>query len=274
MSKIKKFVIPELTVISNVIHGPQVLHDVTGTNSSWSGLTVTQPGAFDTVWGNWIVPAATVPPGGADDYYSSLWVGLNDNASLFQAGTEQDSTLSTGIFGGLSSSYYAWYEWYPGPTVQVGQFPVTAGQGVIVTVGPQQYPGDPSASSGPGLVSMFNFSTGTAITPIVVQIPTVDFNGNTITPPILGLPSVQVDWILERPTLVSNGTQSLSALADYGEAVIISGGALVKDVSAVTVGSNDQGTLLNMLADDGVTVLSTVAEIPELQFTFTGGPTA
>ena len=73
---------------------------------------------------------------------------------------------------------------------------------------------------------------------------------------------------------MDNGVPTPSALADYGEAAILSGGALVKGVSAVVVGSNDQGTLVNMLANDGLTVLSTANEIPELQFFFTGGPTA
>ena len=64
--------------------------------------------------------------------------GWGSAETLFQAGTEQDATLSTGIFGGLSSSYYAWYEWFPGPTVKLDQndFPVAPGQGVTVMVGP------------------------------------------------------------------------------------------------------------------------------------------
>jgi hypothetical protein len=42
----------------------------------------------------------------------------------------------------------------------------------------------------------------------------------------------------------------------------------------VTVGENDQGTLLNMTADDGVTILSVAQEEPALTFQYGPGPQA
>jgi hypothetical protein len=269
MSRVQRFVTPKLRAKPEIVHGPPKILD-NGTSSNWSGL-ISWGSAWDSIWGTWIVPASTVPPGGADDYFSSLWVGLN-GASLFQAGTEQDATLSSGFFGGLSSSYYAWYEWFPAGGVQISGFDIAPGQTVTVMVGVVD-PSDQDASLGPGLVNMLNVSSGVAITPIVVQIPTKDFNGNTIDPPITVVPGPQAVWILERPSLNDNGTLTPSALADYGQA-IMNGGAMVKNADVLTVGENDESTLVNMIADNGVTVLSTVEESPELCYIFTGGPTA
>lgn len=301
MSSIKKFVTPELVVQSAIA-------DVSSTDPNWSGLVVDQPGAFDVVWGSWIVPTVTVPQGAGTvmvpgstvsggfswfPYHSSMWVGLFDppstatgTGSLLQAGTWHDATLTLGLGGDpslglVTTSYFAWLEWFPGPSVRLNGFTVEPGQEVMVAVLPLFDLDDPAAANGPGLVQMVNFSTGTAITPIVVFIPTVDFRGDAITPQILGLPttilglpSTQAVWILERPSYPIKGVVSISALADYGTASFVGGGALVKGTNAVTIGANDQGTLMNMLANDGSTVLSTATETPQLQLAFTGGPAA
>jgi hypothetical protein len=62
------------------------------------------------------------------------------------------------------------------------------------------------------------------------------------------------------------------ALADYGQAVM-NGGALLVDKTEVTVGEETSGILLNMIADDGITIMSMASEEPELQFWCTNDPT-
>ena len=273
MRRVRKFVTPELAVIPKIVHGPPpVIEDGVSTSDIWSGLRVDWGNSmWSSVWGNWIIPAVSIPDGVSGDFLSSIWVGLL-GSSLLQAGTEQD--VSSGTFGG--SSYYAWYEWFPASPVQIGGFPVGPGQAITVMVGvldPASFP-----NNQPGVVSMLNVATGVAITPIVVPIPTQDFNGNSISPPIQTVPSHHPVWILERPSLPINGNPVPQALSDYGEAVM-NGGASIKssDVgvgdNAVTVGVDDAGTLLNMVVDVpffGNFEYSTATEDPELQFNYAG----
>lgn len=275
MNRVRKFVTPDLVVRRDIVHGAtaRVIEDTSTSSNIWSGLRVNNAAPYTNVWGNWVIPSVTVPPGGADAYNSSLWVGLN-GPSLLQAGTEQDATLNNGIFGGLSTSYYAWIEWFPGPSIQVNNFPVAPGDAMIVNISPL------NDGSGGGIVWLFDFTTGIGSS-LVVPIPTLDFNGNTIDPPISGPPSNEAVWILERPSTVVNGVATPTALADYGEAVMAEAGAAGTSISEgksetdpVYVGSNDQGILINMFANDGVTMLSNAVEVPELQFYFTGGFTA
>jgi hypothetical protein len=284
MARIKTFATPQLKVRPEMIHGPGRLEDLmnfasggnlvdNNTSSIWSGLVASSALAYTQIWGSWSVPEVAVPPGGLgfSVYYSSMWIGLNDGRSLFQAGTEQDTPSP---FEGADTCY-AWYEWFPGPSVGVG-LQVSPGQAISVNLEPL------NDGSGRGLVSMINYTTGVAITPIVVPPPTVNFNGNPINPPIQGVPSLKADWILERPGLVQNGVPVTTALADFGETGFLSGGAVEIDNSngqkaafdLLTVGENDQGTLLSMLANDGVTVLSQAVERPGLVLFFTGGASA
>jgi hypothetical protein len=278
MAQIKAFVTPQLTLRPEIVHGPSptpvfppeagIFHN--NTSSNWAGLVANAALEYTQVWGSWTVPQVIQPVGGSATYYSSMWAGLNDGQSLFQAGTEQDPT-----FLGGQANCYPWYEWFPAPTVQIG-FEVFPGQAVGVNLEPLN---DGSAN---GVVSMVNYTTGLAITPIVVPPPTQNLSGNLITPPILGVPSFQAEWILERPAFIANGVPVLQALADFGVAGFLFGGAVDIDSTngqkaafdLVTVGENDQGTLLNMLANDGVTVLAQAQERPGLVFFFTGGTVA
>jgi len=282
MAQIKTFITPQLTLRPDIVHGPAstptalVFPPNTGviqnnTSNNWSGLVANTALQYTQVWGGWTVPQVTQPTGGSGAYYSSLWIGLNDGQSLFQAGTEQDPSL----FPSEQDNCYPWYEWFPAPSVQIG-LQVLPGQAVGASLEPL------NDGSGSGVVSMINYTTGLAITPIVVPPPTQNFNGNLINPPIRGVPSFQAEWILERLALVINGVPVVQALAAFGIAGFLFGGAVDIDSTngqkaafdLLTIGENDQGTLLNMLANDGVTVLSQAQERPGLVFFFTGGTLA
>ncbi|MFI5188195.1 MAG: G1 family glutamic endopeptidase [Chitinophagales bacterium] len=274
MSRVKKFVTPKLTIQPQIIHGKnKIVNEGNGTSSNWSGLTCSNQAPYTAIWGNWIVPSVRKPDGGHGDYYSSFWVGLNDPQSLFQAGTEQRTT---------DDSYYAWFEWFPGPEIKLDKaddgddFSIAPGQSITVFLA------SAADGTGRGTVAMFNDSTGLAITTLIIPIPTLDFNNNPIVPAIAALPSSDAVWILERPSLVDNGVPTPAALADFAEAVMVTGGAAGTNpggtgknaTDSFIIGNDDQGTLWTMLANDGVTKLSVPGELPELVFRFTGGANA
>jgi hypothetical protein len=271
MARIKTFVTPQLTPRPEAIHGAGLVHNNPTTN--WSGLQVTaQSGIFTQIWGSWTIPEVRQPAGGSGVYYSAMWVGLNEGRSLFQAGTESDSSIfgNLGPFGPTSDTCYAWYEWFPGISVNIN-LPVLPGQAVGVNLEAL------SGGSEQGVVQMINYTTGVAITPIVVSPPTVDFNNNPINPPITGVQGLNAVWVIERTASPVNGVPVPGPLADFGIAGFQFGGAIdaaKSGTSLVTVGENDQGTLLNMIANDGVTVLSIAEERPGLVMFFTGGASA
>lgn len=275
MRRVKKVIAPTLERQSNVIHGNRVtLHDVTDTKQqpSWSGLSITNNAPYISVWGTWSVPAVSSTFPFVDDCVSSMWVGLDDAPisvlSLLQAGTEQDCSKLGG------TNYFAWFEWFPQPSVQVSNFSVQPGEAVAVYVGNV----DEVAGGSEGVITLLNYNTGVMTAPIVVPIPTTDFNGNPISPPIPGVPTSRADWILERTSSPQNGKAVPGPLADYGEASIIEGDAVgtsteggKTEANTIFAGENDQGTLHQMVADDGVTIISEASEVPGLQFLFTGG---
>jgi len=266
MRRIRRFIAPSLEIRSDLIHGNgAALHDLTDTSDSWSGLTITGNAPYISIWGTWIVPAVTSHS--HRHSVSSIWIGLDDNSrSLLQAGTEQDYTLGQGV-------YFAWFEWFPAFSVVISNFPILPGQAVAVLVGNVE----DLAGGNQGVVTFMNYSTGVALTPILVPIPKADFNGKTITPPLPGVPFARASWILERPSFPQDGKPVPGLLADYGEASIIEGDAIGTSTSGgktfangVFVGENDQGTLHQMLGDDGITVISEASEVPGLKFFYTG----
>src|SRR4051812_15831555 len=85
---------------------------------------------FSSITGDWTVPAASQHASGQDEY-SSDWIGIGggcvdagctvpDN-TLIQTGTEQD--VSTGG----AASYSAWWELIPGPSIDISNMTVAAG---------------------------------------------------------------------------------------------------------------------------------------------------
>jgi hypothetical protein len=286
MARIKKFVTPKLTLRPDRVHGSPNLPIVnpgvnSGKSSIWSGLITSAGVGYSQIWGSWFVPMIAVPNFG----FSSLWIGLNDSQSLFQAGTQQDSVFSENSIPGnafptaVPFLTYAWYEWFPGPTVGVG-LEVFPGHSVGVNLQPA-IPGRPvgtleptSDEFGSGIVEMINYTTGVAITPVLVPPPTKNYNNKSIKPPIF--PTQQADWIMERTSLLENGSPVAQALPDFGIAGFLFGGAIEYTAGSVlkgptelvTLGEGDRGTLLTMFANDGTTKLAEAVERPGLNITF------
>jgi len=90
-----------------------------GPNDNWAGYQTSSTGYTD-VQSEWHLPVAR--DSGSNSYYSSTWVGLGDGYGpydeLIQAGSESD------WIGGVGSSYYLWYEFFPeaGQTTIYGPF--------------------------------------------------------------------------------------------------------------------------------------------------------
>jgi Peptidase A4 family len=119
-------------------HG-QVLKVTANTNqsSNWFGYNQgsleqggTPPKRFSSIAGNWTVPTATQHVKGQDEY-SSDWIGIGggcvdagcvvtDN-TLIQTGTEQD------VAANGSTSYSAWWEVIPAPSLTVTNMKVRPG---------------------------------------------------------------------------------------------------------------------------------------------------
>ncbi len=124
------------TVAPQNLHGPINILGVEHDNvqsSNWSGYAVEAPSQFTEVTGTWVQPPATCPFLGGSTY-SSFWVGLDGYASssVEQLGTDSDCG---GLFGG-TASYYAWYEMYPGASVDLStaQYPVQPGDTLTASV--------------------------------------------------------------------------------------------------------------------------------------------
>jgi hypothetical protein len=82
----------------------------TGMSSNWAGYVIqSAAGRVSVVQASWKVPQVAAPcPSSAR--YSAFWIGIDGDGSstVEQIGTATD--CSSG-----SASYYAWYEFYPGP---------------------------------------------------------------------------------------------------------------------------------------------------------------
>src|SRR5438132_7524011 len=90
------------------------------TSTNWSGYAVTGPaGSVTDAKGSWTVPSVICSSAAS---YSSFWVGIDGfgSSTVEQIGTDSDCQNG-------SPSYYAWYEFYPGPAFLIGGIRVTAG---------------------------------------------------------------------------------------------------------------------------------------------------
>jgi Peptidase A4 family len=83
-----------------------IRHQAESTN--WSGYAATT-GTYTSVSASWTQPAGTCSRG---DQYAAFWVGLDgySSSTVEQTGSEVDCV-------GRTAEYYAWYEMYPGGSV-------------------------------------------------------------------------------------------------------------------------------------------------------------
>jgi len=119
--------------------------------------------------------AANVTPG--QTVAIGCWVGIDSGSDILQAGitAQVDPPDFLGLGGGVK--YYAWTEWWMDNSVKVRNFPVSAGEEVLVQVSVDQ----PNL----GYAYFHNLSTGLA-TSVAIPAPSgVTANGGN------------VEWIVE-----------------------------------------------------------------------------
>jgi hypothetical protein len=162
---------------------PGFLPQGTVSSTNWSGYAATGS-TFSNVSATWVEPAA-ICPGGSQ--YSSSWVGLDGYASrtVEQTGTDSDCA-------GTAPQYYAWWEIYPSPSVNIPK-PVSAGDHMRASV------------------------TGTAAGSFTLTITDVTKGWtNTETKTLTTAKRSSAEVIEEAPCCT--GTGGILPLADFGKA--------------------------------------------------------
>ena len=170
------------------IHGPLLPKDG---ETPWSGAIIPAPfgSTFESASGQWIIPAVT-PGTASGECDIAVWVGIDGaflpSADVFQAG------IGATVANGQAAIYFAWWEWYPEPEVQIVNFPVAPGHGMLcqLTV----------TSNRSGNIFLRNLTTGQAAAFQITDPNTTALLGNS------------AEWIVERPTV----NNVISILPDYG----------------------------------------------------------
>jgi hypothetical protein len=173
---------------------PRVMTFHSGQSTNWSGYTqgvIEKATIFQSVSGEWVVPTATYHAGGPSDEASSSWVGIGggciepsclsgDPTSLIQAGTEQDVN-SKGV-----TSYSAWWEIVPVPSITITSVAVHPGDVVRVTI----------ADLVPGVwtIKLSNLSDGQSFS------TTVPYPSTMLT----------AEWVEEAPLVITPGSPASS----------------------------------------------------------------
>lgn len=167
-------------------HGPMKFHDVrfdgTTESDNWSGYAVTGS-SFTDAKASWIVPTALCSS--TPNTYAAFWVGLDGytSSTVEQTGTDSDCN-------GKTPSYYAWYEFYPNPSIVVGSVPVSPGNTMSAEV---------SYSGGEFTITITNVTTGKSFS------KSAKVSRATRT---------SAEWIAEAPCCTNSG--GILPLADFG----------------------------------------------------------
>ena len=152
-------------------------------SANWSGYALVGGAhSISYVSGAWNVPAVTGSNG-----FSATWVGIDgyNSRSVEQIGTESDYVNG-------QASYYAWYEMYPNPSVQISQ-PIQPGDAITASVGYARGSGFTLTINDPSWSSPFTTTIQSAA------------------------PRTSAEWVVEAPSargvlpLANFGTESFSA---------------------------------------------------------------
>src|SRR5881296_1211740 len=112
--------LPQAGVPHRSVPRIRALTNGAATSTNWSGYAVTGPaGSVTDAKGSWIVPSVTCSSAAS---YSSFWVGIDGFGSNTVEQTGTDSDCQSGI-----PTYYAWYEFYPGPAFLITGITVRPG---------------------------------------------------------------------------------------------------------------------------------------------------
>jgi hypothetical protein len=162
---------------------PRVIENVTVEDSTnWSGYAVTGS-SFTKALGSWTVPSVNCSQ--TPNTYSSFWVGIDGwtSTTVEQTGTDSDCN-------GSSPSYYAWYEFYPNPSILISSVPVSPGNHISASV---------TYSGSTFTITLTNESTGKSYSK----------NGT-----VRRAARSSAEWIAEAPCCTNSG--GILPLSDFG----------------------------------------------------------
>jgi hypothetical protein len=173
-------------IISPRQHAPMRLHGVRPDGSvesdNWSGYAVTGS-SFTNAKGSWTVPTADCSK--TPNTYAAFWVGIDgySSDSVEQTGTDSDCD-------GKSPSYYAWYEFYPNPSVLISSISVSPGNQMSAEV---------VYSASEFTITITNETTGKSYSK---------------SSKVSGAKRSSAEWIAEAPCCTNSG--GILPLADFG----------------------------------------------------------
>jgi len=176
-------------------------------STNWSGVVLSRdvgrygPRSFQSVHAAWTVPAVQPPYGtcrhepNSGAYQMAIWPGIGgfEIDSLLQAGTAASTRC---VDGAVEAEHWAWYEFYPYPSVAIETLPALPGHVISVYVW--------STSARDGHAHVVNRTLNRSASFRFRPPAHVRLVGNS------------AEWIVERPE--SDG--ALSNLANYAEAVL------------------------------------------------------
>ena len=192
---------------SEVEHIIAILARLPETSTNWSGAYVKRPAAEPvvTVTGEWRVPGVNPPASawngtGYNDgtYICVVWVGIDGtqgSSDVMQAGTGSQCVVSGGKM--VSTTFFAWTEWFSLPWVSVVNFPVQVGDIISCTV-------CAPFSNSHGTAMFNNLSSG-----VTTNVPIDPPSGTTLSGNV-------AEWIVEDPGLIGGG---LYPFPNYGSTV-------------------------------------------------------
>lgn len=216
------------TEAATIAHRP-IIRVGANQSTNWSGYnqgTIERGGTlFHQVAATWTVPTARQHKAGQAES-SATWVGIGGgcvdagcavgDASLIQAGTGQDVAKNG------RTSYYAWWELVPAPSLTIANFPVRPGDRVHVDIH------EVVANSNVWSIAVQNLTTG---------------RGWRTTAPYTST-HLTAEWIEETPIVVdSSGTGGIATLptlstVTFDGATVNNGLARLKSTEAIQLVSS------------------------------------
>ena len=218
----KRHTQPRVRIDLEALEGRALLSSVqplpvldTAYSTNWSGyaaetnLTTPASNVVTQVSGAWKVPTVT----GKSNGYSSVWVGIDgySSNSVEQLGTEQD-TSRTG-----ATTYYAWWEMYPNPSVEIASMKISPGDSISasVTYGSSAY-----------TLQMTDITTSQSFS--TTQTATAQRSS--------------AEWIVEAPS----SSSGVLPLANFGTATFSGAQATINGITGAIDNNNWQNTSIDM----------------------------
>lgn len=192
-------------------------------STNWSGyaaetsLSAPASNAVTQVTGSWTVPKVS----GKANAYSSVWVGIDgySSGSVEQLGTEEDTSRSG------ATTYYAWWEMYPNPSVLIAGMTISPGDSISASV---------------------TYSAGAFTLQITDNTTHQSFS--TIQPGTAQRSSAE--WIVEAPSSFSG----ILPLANFGTATCSDAQATISGTTGAIDNASWQNTAINMVNKSGTVI--------------------